>query len=175
MTLPLIVLAIGSIFAGWLGTPEYLWGSRWDHWLAGVFGAAPAHHGSVGTEIMITLITLAVVAVGIGLAYARYGRTDIKVGASVDSGSILYRLSLNKYYIDEIYDAVFVRPFTACSQFFAQIIDPSVIDGAVNGIAAATRGMSSIWVGLQTGNVQHYLAAFLVGTLALLAYCLGQL
>jgi NADH-quinone oxidoreductase subunit L len=174
-TLPLIVLAIGSIFAGWLGAPAYLWGSRWDHWLAGVFGAAPAHHSSVSTEIMITLITLAIVAAGIGLAYAKYGRTDSKVGASVDSGGILYRLSLNKYYVDEIYDAVFVRPFTACSQFFAQIIDPSVIDGAVNGIAAATRGMSSIWVGLQTGNVQHYLAAFLVGTLALLAYCLGQL
>ncbi|HEX2932259.1 MAG TPA: NADH-quinone oxidoreductase subunit L, partial [Candidatus Binatia bacterium] len=175
MTMPLIILAIGSIFAGWLGAPEYLWGSRWDHWLQGVFGTAEAHHGSVSTEMIVTLITLAVVAAGIYLAYLKYGRVDFKVEASADSGNFLYRLSLNKFYIDEIYDRVIVRPFTACSEFFAQIIDPSVIDGTVNGIAAATRGLSSIWLGLQTGNVQHYLAAFLIGTLALLAYCLGQL
>jgi len=171
MTLPLIILAIGSIFTGWLGAPEYLWGSRWDHWLEPVFGAAEAHHDPVSTEITVTLITLAVVAGGFYLAHTKYGRA----GARVEAGGLFYRLSLNKYYIDEIYDRVFVRPFTACSQFFAQFIDPRVIDGTVNGVAAATRNASSIWLGLQTGNVQHYLAAFLVGALALLAYCLGQL
>jgi NADH-quinone oxidoreductase subunit L len=88
---------------------------------------------------------------------------------------MLYRLSLNKYYIDEFYDTVFVRPFTACSRFFAQFIDPWIIDGSVNGLAASIRGLSWIWRGLQTGNVQHYVAGFLVGTLALLAYYLGQL
>jgi NADH-quinone oxidoreductase subunit L len=174
MTLPLVILAIGSIFAGWLGAPEYLWGSRWDHWLQPVFGAAAAHHDSVGAEIMVTLFTLAVVAIGIYLAYVNFGRGG-QVGVSVGEPSIVYRLSLNKYYVDEIYDAVFVRPFTACSQFFAQFIDPRVIDGTVNGVAAAARNASSIWIGLQTGNVQHYLAAFLVGVVVLLAYCLGQL
>ena len=112
---------------------------------------------------------------GFYLAYRRYGRIDAKLTGDVDEGALLYRLSLNKYYIDEFYDRVVVRPFTACAQFFAQVVDPSVIDGAVNGIATATRVASSIWAGLQTGNVQHYLAAFLIGTLALLAYCLGQL
>ena len=52
MTLPLMILAVGSIFSGWLGAPEYLWGSRWDHWLEPVFGAPEAHHGSVSTEII---------------------------------------------------------------------------------------------------------------------------
>jgi len=174
MTLPLVVLAIGSIFAGWLGAPEYLWGSRWDHWLQPLFGGAEAHRGSVTAEIMVTVITLAIVSVGIYLAYVKYGRTGAHVGASAGAGGMLYRLSLNKYYVDEIYDAIFVRPFTACSQFFAEFIDPQIIDGTVNGVAAAARGASSIWVGIQTGNVQHYLAAFLVGALVLLAYCLGQ-
>jgi NADH-quinone oxidoreductase subunit L len=171
MTLPLVVLACGSIFAGWLGAPEYLWGSRWDHWLEGIFGA-PEHHGSVNSEILVTLLTLAVVAVGIYLAYAKYGRT----GAAIDraEGSALYRLSLNKFYVDEFYDRVFVRPFTACSRFFAQFIDPWVIDGAVNGAAASARGLSWLWRGLQTGNVQHYVAGFLLGTLVLLAYYIGQ-
>ena len=174
MTLPLVVLAIGSIFAGWLGAPEYLWGSRWDHWLQPLFGGAEVHRGSVTAEIMVTVITLAIVSVGVYLAYVKYGRTGAHVGARAGAGGMLYRLSLNKYYVDEIYDAIFVRPFTACSQFFAEFIDPQIIDGTVNGVAAAARGASSIWVGIQTGNVQHYLAAFLVGALALLAYCLGQ-
>jgi NADH-quinone oxidoreductase subunit L len=174
MTLPLIVLAIGSIFAGWLGAPEYLWGSRWEGWLEGVFGAPESHHGSPGAEITVTLVTLAIVAAGIYLAYAQYGRADGKVAARAEGGA-LYRLSLNKFYVDEIYDAVFVKPFTAGSRFLAQVFDPSVIDGTVNGIAAAARGASAVWAGLQTGNVQHYLAAFLIGVLALIAYGLGQL
>jgi NADH-quinone oxidoreductase subunit L len=175
MTLPLVVLAMGSIFTGWLGAPEYLWGSRWDHWLKPVFGGAEAYHGSAGTEIMVTLLTLVIVGVGIYLAYARYGRASAAIDAKAGAGSMLYRLSLNKYYVDEIYDRIFVRPFTACSRFFAEFIDPQVIDGTVNGVAAAARRASFIWVGLQTGNVQHYLVAFLVGVVALLAYCLGQL
>jgi NADH-quinone oxidoreductase subunit L len=175
MTVPLIVLAVGSIFTGWLGAPEYLWGSAWDHWLQPVFGGGDAHHGSVVAEVMVTLLTLAVVAVGIFLAYHRYGRAGVKIDASAGAGGLLHDVSLNKFYIDEIYDAVIVRPFTACSNFLARFFDPGVIDGAVNGVAATARGLSSIWRGLQTGNVQHYVAGFLIGAVALLAYYLGQL
>jgi NADH-quinone oxidoreductase subunit L len=170
MTVPLIVLAIGSIFAGWLGAPEYLWGSRWDHWLEGILGA-PEHHGSVTAEIFVTVLTLAVVAVGIYLAYVKYGRAQSQ--APEREGS-LYRLSSNKFYVDEIYDYALVRPFTAASRFLAQFVDPWAIDGVVNGVAAMVRGCSWLWRGLQTGNVQHYVAGFLLGTLALLAYYIGQ-
>ena len=173
MTLPLMILAVGSIFTGWLGAPEYLWGSRWDHWLEPIFGAQ-AHHGAVSTELLVTFVTLAVVAVGIYLAYLMYGKPGALAGQRIGSG-VLYELSLNKYYVDEIYDFIFVRPFTAAAKFFAGIVDPWVIDGAVNGVAATARGFSTIWRGLQTGNVQHYAAMFLVGVLALLAYYLGQL
>ena len=172
MTWPLVILAIGSIFTGWLGAPEYLWGSRWDHWLEPIFGAQ-AHHGAVSTELTVTFVTLAVVAAGIYLAYSMYGKP--RTQDSQKPRGLLYDLSLNKYYIDEVYDLIFVRPFTATSQFFASIVDPWVIDGAVNGVAATARGFSTIWRGLQTGNVQHYAAMFLVGALALLAYYLGQL
>jgi NADH-quinone oxidoreductase subunit L len=140
-----------------------------------VFGGGDVHHGSVTTELMVTLLTLAVVAVGIFLAYQKYGRAEAKIDVSAAAGGMLSGLSLNKFYIDEIYDAALVRPFTACSNFLAKFIDPWVIDGAVNGVAATARGLSSIWRGLQTGNVQHYVAGFLVGTVALLAYYLGQL
>jgi NADH-quinone oxidoreductase subunit L len=174
MTLPLIILAIGSIFTGWLGAPEYLWGSVWDRWLEPIFGAVE-HHGGAGTEITVTLLTLAVVAAGISWAYLKYGKAGARIAEESEPENIFYRLSINKYYIDELYDAVIVRPFTACSRFLAQIIDPWVIDGTVNGVAALARGLSRVTRGLQTGNVQHYVAGFLLGTLALLAYYMGQL
>jgi len=173
MTWPLIVLAIGSIFTGWLGAPEYLWGSRWDRWLEPIFGVAAAHHNSIGTEVTVTLVTFAVVLCGIALAYVRYGRA--RITEEDNALGLLYRLSHDKFYIDEFYDAFFVRPFTAISSFLASVIDPWVIDGTVNGVAATVRGFSTVWRGLQTGNVQHYAAMFLVGVLALLAYYLGQL
>jgi NADH-quinone oxidoreductase subunit L len=173
MTLPLVILAIGSIFTGWLGAPEFLWGSRWERWLEPIFGATVEPHGSVGTEVTVTIVTFAVVLCGIGLAYLRYGKA--KIVAEDRPVGFLYRLSLDKFYVDEFYDAFFVRPFTAISRFLASIIDPWVIDGTVNGVAATVRGFSTIWRGLQSGNVQHYAAMFLVGVLALLAYYLGQL
>ncbi|HYJ14969.1 MAG TPA: NADH-quinone oxidoreductase subunit L [Candidatus Limnocylindria bacterium] len=174
MTWPLIILAVGSIFTGWLGAPEYLWGSRWNHWLAPIFGAATEPHGDLGSELLVTSLTLAVVAAGIYLAYLMHGKPGAQ-GAQPAAASIFYDVSLNKYYVDEIYDFIFVRPFTALARFFAGIVDPWVIDGAVNGVAATARGFSTVWRGLQTGNVQHYAAMFLVGALALLAYYLGQL
>jgi NADH-quinone oxidoreductase subunit L len=176
MTLPLVVLAIGSIFSGWLGAPEYLWGSRWDQWLGPLFGAAhEAEHGAASTEITLMLLTLAIVTVGILLAYVSYGReANLPERASALAGGSFYRLLLAKYYVDDLYDSIIVRPFTGSAQALAQFFDPKIIDGAVNGVAAAARGLSAIWRGMQTGNVQHYLVGFVAGTIALLAYYLGQ-
>jgi NADH-quinone oxidoreductase subunit L len=173
MTLPLVVLAIGSIFTGWLGAPNYLWGSRWDHWLQPLFGIAEVHHESVASELTTTIITFAIILVGIVIACLKYGKAGVKTEAA--GGGWLYQLSLNKYYVDECYDVLLVRPFTALSSFFARFVDPWVIDGTVNGVAATARGFSMIWRALQTGNVQHYAAMFLTGVLALLVYFLGQL
>jgi NADH-quinone oxidoreductase subunit L len=172
MTVPLVILAAGSIFAGWLGAPEYLWGSWWDDFLAPIFGAAE-HHGSVATEVTVTMLTLAVVGAAVYWAYMKYGQA----GARLDQepAKPFYRLSLDKYYIDELYDFLVVRPFTAVAGFFARFVDPWVIDGAVNGVAGTVRGLSWVWRGLQTGNVQHYLAGFLLGALALLGYYFGEL
>jgi NADH-quinone oxidoreductase subunit L len=175
MTFPLIVLAAGSVFAGWLGAPEYLWGSRWDRWLRAIFPAGLDAHGSRAEEITLMALTVAIATAGFLLAYAFYGRGG-KAADRVASvaGGALYGLSLNKYYIDELYDFLIVRPFTSASRWLAQVFDPDVIDGLVNGVAKGMRGFSLIWREIQTGNVQHYLVGFLMGTLALLAYFLGQ-
>jgi NADH-quinone oxidoreductase subunit L len=174
MTVPLVILAVGSIFSGWLGAPEYLWGSVWDEWLQPVFGAShSAEHAPVTTELLVTAITLAVVALGIYLAYARYGRAE--AGVAVPAGGTGFaRLLLDSYHIDDVYDRLVVRPFTAASDWFARVFDPGVIDGLINGMAKLIRGFSLIWRESQTGNIQHYLIGFLAGTLALLFYYLRQ-
>jgi len=114
MTLPLVVLAAGSIFAGWLGAPEYLWGSLWDQWLQPIFGGGhEAAHSSEADEINLTLLTVAIGALGFLFAYFAYGRAS-KLPDRLASlaGGGPYRLLLHKYYIDEVYDALVVRPFT---------------------------------------------------------------
>jgi len=175
MTMPLLILALGSIFAGWLGAPDYLWSNLWDPRFEAIFGAIREPPGLLTTEIYLMLVTLVVVGLGILFAYLLYGRGGKTAeGPAGSAGGAIYRLLLNKYYVDELYDFFIVRPFTAVSRFLAQIFDPWVIDGAVNGIAASARGVSFLWRGIQSGNVQHYLVGFLAGTLALLAYYLGQ-
>ena len=77
MTLPLVVLAAGSIFAGWLGAPEYLWGSLWNQWLQPIFGGVhEAAHGSLSDEINLTLFTACDRWTGFLLAYFAYGRAS---------------------------------------------------------------------------------------------------
>jgi NADH-quinone oxidoreductase subunit L len=175
MTVPLVILAVGSIFAGWLGAPEYLWGSVWHEWLQPVFGDDHgAEHAPVTMEILVTVITLTVVVVGIYLAYAKYGRAEQAEPTPAPGAAGLYRLLLNSYSVDDIYDRLIVRPFTAGSDWLARIFDPAVIDGIVNGVARVTRGFSLIWREAQTGNIQHYLIGFLAGTLALLFHYLAQ-
>ncbi len=174
MTAPLILLASGSIFAGWLGAPEFMWGNAWDHWLEPVFGIrGEIHHEGAGQEILFMLLTLGIAGLGFLLAYYSYYHAG-KVPQRLSSwaGGIPYQGLFNKYYVDEIYDFLLVRPFTVCSKWLANIFDLAFIDGIVNGVASSVRGMSLFWRQLQTGNVQHYLFGFLAGTLLLLGYYL---
>src|SRR5437667_838387 len=110
MTVPLVILAMGSIFAGWLGTPEYLWGSRWDEWLEPIFGAAAkTHAGSAGDEILLMQLTLAIVALAILLAYFSYGREGkLPRNLSSFAWGAPYRPFFNQYYVDDSYDFVIV-------------------------------------------------------------------
>jgi NADH-quinone oxidoreductase subunit L len=94
--------------------------------------------------------------------------------AAAPTSTGLYRLLLDSYHIDDTYDRLVVRPFTAASDWLARVFDPAVIDGVINGVVKVTRGFSLIWREVQTGNIQQYLIGFLAGTLALLYYYLRQ-
>jgi NADH-quinone oxidoreductase subunit L len=174
MTVPLILLAAGSIFAGWLGTPEFMWGSPWDRWLQPLFGLAEGNGHATMIETLLMFLTLGISGLGIFLAYLFYYR-ERKIPEQLWSWArgIPYRSLLNKYYVDEIYDTLFVIPFTRFAGWLTNIFDVGFIDGVVNGVASRVRKSSLFWRQLQTGNVQHYLYGFLAGTILILAYYLN--
>src|SRR6185436_5054080 len=107
MTLPLWILAGGSVVAGWLWVPHLF--LPFEHWLEPVMGH-PAGHGEVGTELTLMLVSVVVAALGIGLAYVMYYRGAFSPDTFANAaGGLPYRLIYNKYYVDEIYELIFVR------------------------------------------------------------------
>ncbi len=174
MTVPLMILALGSALVGWFGTPEYLHENEWVLWLHPVFGAKEdILHGGVGEEILFTFLALGIAGFGIYLAYRVYYREEtVTATGGTETAGGFYRLLLNKYYIDEIYDTLLVRPLTRGANWLANTFDLAIIDRIVNGLANRVRTSSLFWRQFQTGNVQHYLLCFLGGTLLILAYYL---
>ncbi|MEW5701652.1 MAG: NADH-quinone oxidoreductase subunit L [Candidatus Zixiibacteriota bacterium] len=177
MTVPLIVLAVLSVISGFIGLP-------WLHkgFSTVVYHGHP-HHGEF--HILWAAIALAIGLSGIGLAYLMYYKKSIDPERVRAAAGGVYTTLLNKYYFDEAYDVLFVRPYYAmCRGWFwfdQKIIDGLVngfgdlgvlwgrvnkwfddtfVDGAVNGIGWLTRGFGATIRYLQTGRVQNY--AFIV-------------
>jgi len=173
MTVPLVILAVFSILAGLAGLPVLL-GDRanlFGRFLEGVF-RPEAHHAVVSTEIVLILAATASALLGIGLAFLFYRRAPGTPASLARSFPGLYRLLVGKYYVDEAYDAVVVRPLVRSSEWVYRHFDLGVVDGALNGTAAAAgsagRGLNL----LQSGLVRDYALAFLLGAILFLGFLL---
>src|SRR5262249_34984056 len=127
-------------------------------------------HAAYGLMVLASVLAFG----GLGLAWYCYVREPWIPERAATSARGLYALLRDKWRVDELYDAMVVRPVFALADFGARIFDPGVIDGAANGIAALVGGLSSAWRRLQTGNLQHYALSFLVGALALLGYYVSR-
>jgi NADH-quinone oxidoreductase subunit L len=187
MALALIVLAIGSVAAGWIGIPHVLGGHNQLHaWLEPAFeppraaeGAAAAAEGEAAAEShealeMVLMGVSSVIAVaGIWFAYFVWvKRRSIAENAAREFAPV-HQLLLNKYYVDEIYDAAIVQPIRVASQEgLWRGFDVKVIDGAVNGAAAIVNGSATMLRRLQTGSVKTYAGSVFAGVVAILAYYL---
>jgi NADH-quinone oxidoreductase subunit L len=181
MTGPLVVLALGSVAAGALNLPTVLPGSAWlEHWLEPVTRMGsfylPEGHLGEGTEWTLLLLATLVAVVGIVGAWQLLKPGNLKPAreALVERG---WQLVLaRKYYVDELYDAVIVRPlFWLSDRVLWRTVDAFFIDGvAVNGAARVMRFLG--WVGsqLQTGQVGTYVVLFVLGTIVLLRAILGS-
>jgi NADH-quinone oxidoreductase subunit L len=171
MTVPLVVLAALSLLGGWVGLPEaWLWGGAFGRFLAPVLGHPHLEVHGAGIEGALMLTATLLAAAGAGLAYLFYVRDpSLPERMSARLGSV-YRLLVGKYWVDEIYDALVVRPYVRLSDALWRIVDQSLIDGVVNGTARAVVANGEVWRRVQSGNVQHYALVFLGGVLALLYY-----
>lgn len=173
MTYPLVVLAALSALAGFAGLPV-LFGER-----ANVFGCflegtllRPLHHLSLSAELALVLAATASALGGIALAFVFYRKVpDLPLRAARRFPGI-HRLLAGKYFVDEAYDAFVVRPLVRGAEKIYAGFDLKIVDGALNGSAAAAdsagRGLSR----LQTGLLRDYALAFLLGAVIFLGFLL---
>jgi NADH-quinone oxidoreductase subunit L len=191
MALALIVLAAGSIVAGYVGFPHALGGSnRIERFLEPSFTAGEARSGDVrsvgpgpdqqgadnATEELELMGVSSLVAVGgIGIAAFFFLKNRRAADDLATRFSGIHRVLANKYYVDELYDAAVVRPIAIVSEDgLWKGIDVRVIDGTVNGVAGSVGGVSQLLRGMQTGSVRVYAASLFLGTVLILGYYLWR-
>jgi len=180
MTGPLVVLGLLTLLGGLLNVPELYKGGAWlHHWLEPVTapGAAlvPEVHLSPAAEWLLVGIAVLTAVVGVVGAWRLLKPAELVPAKQAPEERGFARVLRNKWYVDEIYDALFVRPLVWLSRdILWKRIDQQAIDGgAVNGAARGARalGWANRW--LQTGQVGTYVAVFVVGVLLLLWRALG--
>ncbi len=162
MTVPLLALAVLSVAAGYFGIFEFLAPA-----LPGPAArAAGAHHGQAANAVMAaaTLMGLA----GIAAAWYVYVKAPGLPDRLAQQWQQLYRLSLNKWFVDEAYDRAIVRPTFTLADRLWQRVDVAVIDGAVNGTARAIAWMGWLLRLFQSGQTQHYALGMTLGAALIL-------
>ncbi len=191
MAIVLIVLAIGSVVAGFIGIPHALGGgNRIEAFLEPSFhevgrlgseaaagapapAAAAEHHPDTGTELGLMAVSVVVALAGIGVATFYFRRKPDAADALAARFGGLQRLLLNKYYVDEVYDAVIVQPIKRVSgSVLWRGVDAGLIDGTVNGVGLVVRGWSAVLRRLQTGSVRAYAMSLFVGVVVIVGYYL---
>ena len=179
MAIALVVLAIGSIVAGWAGI-----GGRFEHFLEPSFGPVLSAGGGglraevvsgVGTETTLTIVSIVVALAGIGLAVYFFLLNRLASDRLAARFPGLHTVLSNKYYVDEIYDAVIVQPIQIVSEDgLWKGVDVGVIDRAVNGVGRAVAGGGDVLRLIQTGSVRAYAASLFFGVVLILGYYLWR-
>ncbi len=171
MIWPLYLLAAGAIGAGAIFYGFFVGDGRETFWNGAIFALSDiieeAHH----VPFWVKALPMAVTLVGIALAWAMYvWRPDLPA-AGARLFRPLYLFSLRKWYFDELYDAVFVRPAWYLGEGLWKAGDGALIDGVgPNGVAAVTRSLARRASRLQSGYVYHYAFAMLIGVVALVTW-----
>jgi len=172
MTVPLWILAAGAAFAGFANAPKINWFNRFlEPVIAHLHGLGTDEHGlTPGLEIFLVLLAIAAAFGGLLVARALYGRDAglEKERAWIARFPAAYRVLANKYYVDEIYDRLIVKPLAWLSWLFWKGIDTLLIDTViVNGGAAATELTGDVGRFTTTGNVRNYALYFFLGVILL--------
>ena len=173
MLVPLFILAIGAVVAGFVFQHWFIGEGQAEFWGASLYRAAD-NHILADMEAVPTFVkwsaTVAMVA-GLGLAYLFYIRDRSLPKAVAALNKPAYQFLLNKWYFDELYDFIFVKPATLIGRLFWKGGDGAIIDGfGPDGVAAAVGGVTAQAVRLQTGYVYHYAFVMLIGVAAIISW-----
>ena len=174
MTIPLVVLAVLAIVAGFIGIPHVLGGNHWlEHFLAPVFKQseiyAHGHKLTHSTEYVLMGVTVTITILMILFARNKFvSKGFVPADDSVKQGFIP-RLLANKYYVDEFYNAIIVKPLNGLASFSYKFLELKAVDAIVNGVGKLVVFISGQARKLQTGNTGFYIFAMVIGILVILA------
>ena len=196
MTVPLMVLAVLSIIGGYIGVPHILGGANHIHeFLAPVLGGgaepAKAHAGitlisqawasggeagghSTSVEFFMMAVSVVIALIGIGIAYLFYVKNPALPKLVAEKWKELYKLVFNKYYVDELYEILFINSLKKLGTGLWKGFDEFVIDATVNGIAYFIGMLSGTIRKMQTGFVQNYAFSMVIGGIVLVAYYIAR-
>ncbi len=160
MTGPMMILGVLAVISGFINTP---WNPVLSEWLT------EGMEGSLHVEapVWITVVAVIVSLAGIGLAWMMYGKGSLAQNWFSARVPLLYQLSYRKYYIDEIYDSVFVRPLNGLGKI-VYLFDIYVVDGLVQLTARITGAIGQLGARMQNGQIQTYGVVTMIGLVLLI-------
>ncbi len=179
ITLPLVVLAALATIGGLVGIPHAIdvahIGNGIATYLDPVFGQAQElykieAHGEASTEIMLMVLSVVIAFVGIGAATVMYLKKPELPGKFTASFQGLHKVVFNKWYVDELYDFLFVNPCKNIGTFLWRGFDVKVVDGVVNGCGWVVKGIGTGLRYTQTGYLHNYAVAMVVGVVMIVGY-----
>jgi NADH-quinone oxidoreductase subunit L len=176
MLIPLMILAIGSATIGLVGIPIIKGAHKFKEFLAPSIMYSAGHHEahySISFEVGLMIFSMTVAVLGIITAYRMYIKDTELPNKLAEKYKIAYDLIFHKYYVDEIYDMTVVEPIKESSNFLWQGVDVKVVDGAVNGSAGLVAWLSSHFRKLETGFLQNYALAIVLGVALIVGYLVG--
>ena len=173
ITIPLVVLAVLAVFGGFFGIPHifHILPNYMELLFNGFFAKIPGGHGAVLTEWILLVLSVLFALVAWYVASKVY-QSGFGVASKLrEKWEWAYKISLNKWYVDEIYNLVIIRPtYSFTKHFLWRFFDLNVVDGIVNPSGTAARTAANAIRPLQNGLTQNYALIFTIGTFIVLWY-----
>lgn len=169
ITFPLVILAILAVIGGLVGIPDFMvhGGHKLQAFLSPVFADSAklqqVHEISHNTEYMLMGASVVAALIALGFAWSRFSKYEKTSAEITGIGKILE----NKWYVDELYDSIIVKPLKTLSVFFSSIVERKGIDGLVNGVGKAVNYGSRQARWMQSGQVGAYVLLMVLGMILL--------
>jgi NADH-quinone oxidoreductase subunit L len=163
MWVPMAILALGSVVSGSFLTH----GDALRNWLAPVVAPLAEHQNEMVKPVVVSALALVLVLIGVGIAIMKFLRTEVPVVAP-ENVSVFTKIARRDLLQDDFNEALFMRPGQTIITALG-VADTAIIDGAVRGVAALTKGSGSVLRNTQTGYVRSYAMWILLGAIGLIA------